>query len=108
MEGYAASHGNAEASKTYPTPCSSLRKGGYVMLKGHPCKIVELLTSNPGKHGHSKVRDIAHYISGSVLAKLFKYPLWVVLDCMEVLHIMYSTCQTDSSGGLATIYSKEV
>ena len=56
MEGYHGSHANAEASDTSPTACSALRKGGYVMLKGQPCKIVELLTSTPGKHGHSKVQ----------------------------------------------------
>ena len=55
MEGYVGSHANAGASSTHPTLCSSLRKGGHVMLKGQPCKIVELLTSTPGKHGHSKV-----------------------------------------------------
>ena len=55
MECYDGSDANAEASSTHPTPCSSLRKGGYIMLKGQPCKIVELLTSTPGKHGHSKV-----------------------------------------------------
>lgn len=48
------SHGDADASSTYPTQCSSLRRGGHVMLKGHPCKIVEMLTSVPGKHGHAK------------------------------------------------------
>uniref|UniRef100_A0A3B3ZQ43 Eukaryotic translation initiation factor 5A n=1 Tax=Periophthalmus magnuspinnatus TaxID=409849 RepID=A0A3B3ZQ43_9GOBI len=43
------------ASETYPQQCSSLRKNGYVMLKGNPCKIVEMSTSKTGKHGHAKV-----------------------------------------------------
>ena len=49
------SKGGAGASKTYPAQCSSLRKNGYVNLKGHPCKIVEMSTSKTGKHGHAKV-----------------------------------------------------
>lgn len=47
------------ASNTYPAQCSSLRKGGYVMIKAHPCKIVELSTSKTGKHGHAKVHLVA-------------------------------------------------
>lgn len=47
--------GDSGASKTYPQQCSALRKNGYVMLKGHPCKIVEMSTSKTGKHGHAKV-----------------------------------------------------
>ncbi|XP_078616898.1 eukaryotic translation initiation factor 5A-1-like [Branchiostoma floridae x Branchiostoma japonicum] len=43
------------ASQTYPQQCSALRKNGFVMLKGHPCKIVEMSTSKTGKHGHAKV-----------------------------------------------------
>ncbi|XP_058472078.1 eukaryotic translation initiation factor 5A-1-like [Solea solea] len=43
------------ASLTYPMQCSALRKNGHVMLKGHPCKIVEMSTSKTGKHGHAKV-----------------------------------------------------
>jgi len=46
------------ASKTYPAQCSSLRKNGYVVMKGFPCKIVDMSTSKTGKHGHAKVHLI--------------------------------------------------
>ncbi|MBR9681714.1 MAG: translation initiation factor IF-5A [Candidatus Altiarchaeota archaeon] len=33
-----------------------LRKGRYIVLDGHPCKISNIQTSAPGKHGHAKSR----------------------------------------------------
>jgi translation initiation factor 5A len=47
--------GNAGSSHTYTEPAGSLKKGGYVMLKAHPCKITDVSTSKAGKHGHAKV-----------------------------------------------------
>jgi len=49
----------AGASKTYPTQCSALRKNGHVVIKGRPCKIVDMSTSKTGKHGHAKVHLVA-------------------------------------------------
>jgi len=48
-------HADSGASKTFPMQCSALRKGGHVVMKGYPCKIMEMSTSKTGKHGHAKV-----------------------------------------------------
>ncbi|KAJ1840726.1 translation initiation factor eIF5A [Coemansia sp. RSA 1722] len=43
------------AALTYPMQCSALRKNGFVVMKGRPCKIIDMSTSKTGKHGHAKV-----------------------------------------------------
>jgi translation initiation factor 5A len=41
-------------SHTHPEEAHHVKKGGFLMLKGHPCKIVDVKTSKTGKHGHAK------------------------------------------------------
>lgn len=42
------------AEKTYPIRAGEVKKGMIVMLKGFPCKVIEVTTSKTGKHGHAK------------------------------------------------------
>jgi len=50
--------GDSGTALVYPMQCSALRKNGYCMMKGHPCKIVDMSTSKTGKHGHAKVNMV--------------------------------------------------
>jgi len=50
---------DAGSSLTFPMQCSALRKNGHVVIKGRPCKIVDMSTSKTGKHGHAKVNLVA-------------------------------------------------
>lgn len=45
---------DAGASETFPCEAGQIRKGGFIMIKGHPCKVVNVSTSKTGKHGHAK------------------------------------------------------
>jgi len=50
---------NAGASLTYPMEAGQIRKGAHMVIKGHPCKVVDTATSKTGKHGHAKVTFVA-------------------------------------------------
>ena len=48
-----------EEFPTTPQKASDLRKGNYMTINDKPCKILEMNTSSPGKHGHAKIHFIA-------------------------------------------------
>jgi translation initiation factor 5A len=54
VEDYDFSQGEAGASETIPMEAGQIRKGGLIMIKGQPCKVVDVSTSKTGKHGHAK------------------------------------------------------
>lgn len=45
---------DAGASTTYPNEAGKVRKGGHLVIRGRPCKVVDVSTSKTGKHGHAK------------------------------------------------------
>mmetsp|Transcript_9192 Transcript_9192/g.14526 ORF Transcript_9192/g.14526 Transcript_9192/m.14526 type:complete len:152 (-) Transcript_9192:1364-1819(-) len=49
---------DAGASQTVPIQAGLCKKGTFVLLKGNPCKVIELSTSKTGKHGHAKANII--------------------------------------------------
>ena len=52
------SQADSGASHTYPRMAGDIKKGGYIMIKNRPCKVLDVSFSKTGKHGHSK----AHFI----------------------------------------------
>ena len=44
----------SEAIHVYPRRVGALKKGEYAILKTKPCKIIKIMVSKNGKHGHAK------------------------------------------------------
>jgi len=85
------------ASKTFPMQCSALRKGGYVVLKGFPCKVVDMSTSKTGKHGHAKVHLVGVDIfTGKKYEDLS--PSTHNMDVPEVTRVDYQLCDVTDDG----------
>ena len=45
---------DAGAENQTSIPVNKLKKGGYAILDGHPCRVVDIAKSKTGKHGHAK------------------------------------------------------
>merc|ERR1711881_225591 len=54
--------GDAGAAATKPMEAGQVRKGGFIMIKGKPCKVLDVSTSKTGKHGHAKCHFVASNI----------------------------------------------
>ena len=51
---YDVTSASSGASLTVPIRAGEVKKGGFVMLKEKPCKVISVTTSKTGKHGHAK------------------------------------------------------
>eukprot|EP00591_Stephanopyxis_turris_P009470 CAMPEP_0195517866 /NCGR_PEP_ID=MMETSP0794_2-20130614/11792_1 /TAXON_ID=515487 /ORGANISM="Stephanopyxis turris, Strain CCMP 815" /LENGTH=161 /DNA_ID=CAMNT_0040646741 /DNA_START=110 /DNA_END=595 /DNA_ORIENTATION=- len=56
---YEIAAADAGASETIPCEAGQVKKGGYMMIKGKPCKVISISVSKTGKHGHAKCNFIA-------------------------------------------------
>merc|ERR1712226_1056502 len=48
------SAGQDVASYTSPVEAGQVRKGGFIVIKGHACRVADVVKSKPGKHGPAK------------------------------------------------------
>jgi len=49
----------SNTTKVVQAKASSVKKGGFIVINGRPCKVVEMSTSKTGKHGSAKVHFVA-------------------------------------------------
>lgn len=52
-------HKEVEGGQIKPSKIGNLSKGDHILIKGYPCKIIEVTKSKPGKHGHAKANVTA-------------------------------------------------
>lgn len=45
---------DAGSSLTIPAEAGDIKKNGYMVFNGRPCKVVDYSTAKTGKHGHAK------------------------------------------------------
>ena len=57
---------------TIPGSAKDLKEGKFVVIDGEPCRVVELQTSAPGKHGAAKMRITAVGIFDNTKRTLLK------------------------------------
>lgn len=55
-----------------PVDVGSLRIGGYMIVDGEPCHIVDITKSKPGKHGAAKARIVAIGVFDGVKRSIVK------------------------------------
>merc|ERR1712233_159501 len=88
---------DAGSSDRYPSQASALRKGGHVIIRDTPCKIVDMSTSKTGKHGHAKVHMVALDIfDGKKLEDIC--PSTHNMECPIVKRTEYQLIDIDEEG----------
>jgi len=51
---YAIASTDSGSSAAIPIEAGQIKKGGHMMIKGRPCKVLSIAVSKTGKHGHAK------------------------------------------------------
>ena len=84
-------------SHTYPRAAGDCKKGDYIVLNDHPCKVMETSTSKTGKHGHAKSKITAIDIfSGDKIEDVL--PSSHNVDCPFVTKTEYELVSIDPNG----------
>ena len=90
------------AAEQVPVQCSSLRKGGHVVIRDRPCKVVDMSTSKTGKHGHAKVHLTAiDVFTGKKLEELC--PSTHSMNVPMISRVEYALLDIDEDGVFLTL-----
>ena len=60
-----------------------IRKGGFMCIKGRPCKVLDVSTSKTGKHGHAK----CHFVGADIFTNRKMEELVPSSHNLEVPHV---------------------
>ena len=83
-------------SHTYPRAAGDCKKGDYIVINDHPCKVVDTSTSKTGKHGHAKSKIVALDIfTGQKIEDVL--PSSHNVDCPFVTKTEYELVSIDSN-----------
>jgi translation initiation factor 5A len=83
-------------SHTHPLEAHHVKKGNGIMLKGMPCKVVDVKTSKTGKHGHAKCNITGiDVISGRKYNEV--HPGHIVLAAFDAKKDEYELCSVDEA-----------
>lgn len=58
LEDYEFNDCGAEAADTFPVKAGKIKKGAFLVINNHPCKVNEVTVSHPAKHGAAKCRFV--------------------------------------------------
>ena len=84
-------------SHTYHRAAGDCKKGDYIVLNDHPCKVMETSTSKTGKHGHAKSKITAIDIFTGVKVEDV-LPSSHNVDCPFVTKTEYELVSIDNNG----------
>lgn len=90
---------DAGAAKFYPAQASSIKKGGHLLIDGKPCRVTQISTSKPGKHGSAKCAFVATDIFTGKKHEAIS-PGHANVDVPFVHRVTYPLSDIDDSGYL--------
>ena len=90
-------------SNTKPIEAHHVKKGNCIMLKGRPCKIVDVKTSKTGKHGHAKCNITGVCVlSGKKCNEV--HPGHIILQEADPTKLAYDLMLIDEKEGFMEVF----
>jgi len=105
-EDYDFEGADAGSALSIPQEAGQVRKGGYLVVKGRPCKVEEVTHSKPGKHGSAKCNFACADIFNN---KKYQDMMPASQGCMQpiITRTEYTLVDIEEEDGFLTLMSEE-